>query len=384
MASTQGSSDSFLMQAANPSLVDNPPPDPFVLLGKHETLQNHDIMRVLQPRCEWRFVPHDDIGSSTDIGFDSTRKMTIAYARVAAPGLYRIVADLDEKTIEVDWQYWHQGAWIAVSPDMVGKSAIATAQLLDQDAQEVGEYCVFAEPVDRLNPRLIPVPVHHRTLFPGESLRRGDKYVDLNSNGWQDVSDRVNGVVVAAPAHQNDYVRYCRPVALNAQSWYFSPTRGADGNLGGQQDPFLSQEAAIAAIEAAAEKTGAPICGMLWLLEPDPDNPGQERAVPRRAFDMPEPPPQETLQTAWMDSPMVDDATVDPILPAIGSCGDIARETSQAWETVWELAQTTIPEGFRSMQPGEEVRQGDRWFGPVGDDYDDLCWRRPTTAISAA
>ncbi|MEQ9065968.1 MAG: hypothetical protein RLO18_04550, partial [Gimesia chilikensis] len=68
----------------------------------------------------------------------------------------------------------------------------------------------------------------------------------------------------------------------------------------------------------------------------------------------------------------------------IGSCGDIARETGQAWETIWELAQTTIPEGFRSMQPGEEVRQGDRWFGPVGDDYDDLCWQRPTTAISAA
>ncbi|MEQ8959209.1 MAG: hypothetical protein RLP02_15035, partial [Coleofasciculus sp. C2-GNP5-27] len=98
MASTQGSSDSFLMQAANPSLVDNPPPDPFVLLGKHETLQNHDIMRVLQPGCEWRFVPHDALGSSTDTATDSSYKTTIAYARVAAPGLYRIVADLDEKT----------------------------------------------------------------------------------------------------------------------------------------------------------------------------------------------------------------------------------------------------------------------------------------------
>jgi hypothetical protein len=69
--------------------------------------------------------------------------------------------------------------------------------------------------------RTVPIPSRHRQLFPGETVRRGDKYIDAQTGQWQEVRQRMLGATVPQEdvtaaqlldqAEPSLTVRFCRP-----------------------------------------------------------------------------------------------------------------------------------------------------------------------------
>lgn len=365
--------DGFNHKRMPPYLAQNPPPDPFSLLGPKTKLQRYDIKLIYHKKGPWEFIPEGEIG--TNLRWEKDK---LAYARVDAPIHYKLVCSLKDRIVEAKWQWWTGSAWERVPSEIVNKPATEVLADLDKQVQSVQDFTFFAELVAPNSPAVIELPVYHRQVYPGESLRRGDKFVDKNSGGWQEVSETAKGIRVMEPSERNAYVRYCRPTDPNAQNWYYDTENGVEGGLGGYADPFPSRELALQAIAAAAEQTGATPLGMLWELSGDP-----RIGLPRQAFDIPERPLREDrlIGLSYADFvPPIDptdpiDDELDVRQPALGSVADIAKERGLVKAAVIALAVKHMPEGFRCLHRHEEVRKGDRWFGPVCDDYEDLCWQ---------
>lgn len=351
-------------------IIKNPPPEPFSLLGPRTVLERYDIWLIYYKEGPWEFIPERDIG--TNLRWEKDK---LAYARVDAPLYHKLVTTLKDRIIDRRWQWWTGTAWEIVPQAVVNKPATEVLAGIDKQVQSVQDFTFFAELRDPNSPAVIDLPVYHRQVYPGELLRRGDKFVDMRSGGWQDVPETAKGIRVATPGPRNAYVRYCRPIDRNAQNWYYDTENGQEGGLGGYADPFPSKELALQAIEAAAEQTGVTPVGMLWELAGDP-----RIGLPRQAFDIPEPPIRQDQAIGLpyaMVVPPADEMDDEPDVrqPALGSAADIAQELGVPHDAVITMAKDQLPEGLRLMHLHEEVRKGDRWFGPACDDYHDLCWQ---------
>lgn len=99
------------------------------------------------------------------------------------------------------------------------------------------------------------IPPRHRPLFPGESLRRGDKWINDEQTQWNNIAEERRGEVIAASTEENGYLRYCRPTHPLARNWYVDPREGRGDDeraTGSATEPFASLEGARRRIEAAA------------------------------------------------------------------------------------------------------------------------------------
>lgn len=277
---SQRQCDGFKYKGMPQEVLDNPPPEPFSLLGPGETLQRYDIWLVYYKDGPWEFIPEKNVGTRL-----RWEKDKLAYARVDSPPFYKLVTSLKDRVIDRRWQWWSGEAWELVPREIVNKPATEVLAGLEKEVQSVQDFTFFAELSDPNSPMVIELPVYHRQVYPGESLRRGDKFVDRHSSGWNEVPETAKGIPVREPSERNDFVKYCRPTDPHAQNWYYDTENGVEGGLGGYADPFPSKELALQAIEAAAKKTGATPVGMLWELAGDP-----RIGLPRQAFDIPEPP----------------------------------------------------------------------------------------------
>ena len=272
--------DGFKYRGMPPEIIQNPPPKPFSLLGPRTVLERYDIWLVYYKDGPWEFIPENDVG--TNLRWEKDK---LAYARIDAPPYYKLVCSLKDRVIDRRWQWWTGEAWELVPREIVNKPATEVLAGLEKEVHSVQDYTFFAEFSDPNSPMVIELPVQHRQVYPGESLRRGDKFVDRHSSGWNEVPETAKGIPVREPSERNDFVKYCRPTDPHAQNWYYDTENGVEGGLGGYADPFPSKELALQAIEAAAKKTGATPVGMLWELAGDP-----RIGLPRQAFDIPEPP----------------------------------------------------------------------------------------------
>ncbi|EDL62264.1 hypothetical protein [Gimesia maris] len=370
---SQRQCDGFKFKGMPPEILKNPPPKPFSLLGPGHILERYDIKLIYYKQGPWEFISEGEIGSRL-----RWEKDKLAFARIDAPLLYKLITTLKDRVIEAKWQWWTGSAWSLVPQEIVGKTPTEVLASLEKEVNTVQDFTFFVELENPNSPSVIDIPIHHRQVYPGECLRRGDKFVDKNSGGWQEVPETVKGIRVIEPQKVNAFARFCRPVSPNAQNWYYDVENGVEGGLGGYADPFPSREHALQAIAAAAEQTGATPLGMLWELAGDP-----RIGLPRQAFDIPERPLREDrligLSYADFVPPMdpIDptDDELDVRQPALGSVADIAKERGLVKAAVIALAVKHMPEGFRRLHRHEEVRKGDRWFGPVCDDYEDLCWQ---------
>lgn len=264
--------DNWLLEEISPALLLCTPGEPYTLLPPAVLIQAGDIRLDLEVEGSvWEPIQLGEDGLYTPRG-------GVAYARVEPPEMYRLAGGGHV----VGWGdlYWDGaglGQWQDVSAGGVGTGlfGLEAGEVCARAAGE-GRQLFVATPDGALaDHRVKPVPGRHRPLFVGEKVRRGDRILVRGLRDWQEVGEGLRGWIVAAGNEQNGWVRYCRPVAAEAQAWYVGEGREGDGQaLGSAVDPFPSVEVAQARLEELENPQG-----IVWSLG------GQPLVV----YDLPEP-----------------------------------------------------------------------------------------------
>jgi hypothetical protein len=221
-----------------------------------------------------------------------------------------------------------------------------------------------------------PLPPHHRPLFSGERVRRGDRFVRTGMTHWECVSANHVGTIVQTP-DEYDSAHYCRQIHPCSRYWYVDSLlgRGRPDARGSATDPFDSVENARRAIYQFAQQAGEGPFGMVWDI----------RGQPLEAYDLPEPPGETSPRRAarpmneakytaaapgrvagmvpvppsptWIDEPIAQsiEPTVDEAVSPEHTPPSLQGET---------LVECTspVPPRHRPLFAGETVRRRDKVF----------------------
>ncbi len=389
----------------DPDLLAVVPDDPYSLLAPEIPIQLGDIKRIVGESNVWSPVEEHEVGHKTPA-------QGMAYARVAVPEGYTLAADdAVVRTSDLIWTS-ADGVWQRAGEHFNGEAEIV-GDIKRAHLENLNQLLFVAQiDPEQASHRTLDVPTRHRMLFPGEHLRRGDKLCYEGLLDWEPVVELAFGVSVALPGSDNGNARYCRPVHPNQQNWYVDEQKGTLAGLGGSQDPWPSSRVAQEKIEAAARAAGVSPYGIIW----------NAAGNPIMVYDLPEPentrvpaplPPHvqammaeedtkflEAITTAAMtaktkeelaqeskatirppkkraEAPIVDNR---PVVDGINQFDTnwLANNTGLTVDELQAEAESKLPRNFRFMIAGEEVKTGDLWYRPIGDDVDSLMWQAIT------
>ena len=366
----------------DPFLVENPdafqfkfePPEPYALVMPGNPIQASWIKRLAsddEQQSQWEPVSDSDLSHEVP-------ERGMVFAAVSPPdGFTQVPPDHTVEVRDIVWRS-KQPSWETWSAADLPQEDKTSSEFAEYWRVEHNELLFFARPVNAAGDSgEVPGPTHHRELYVGEIVRRGDKRIHCGLDEWEEVADSVLGATIAAPDEQNGQTRLCRPCSPNQQAWYVNlkaaeGAEGAEEGIGSTENPFLSVESACKAIDAAVEGAGMAAHGVIYALTGDP----------LFVYDLPEPGvrlgPTDAPAVSWNEGPDTeigppDDGGEPKALP--GDAVDLAIHWSLSKQEVIEAAFQECNSKFREMVPGEETKAADLWYGPFGDGYDSVMWQ---------
>lgn len=344
--------DPFNVQGLDPNILAVPPDDPFSLLAPGQQIRKGDIKRLVGTDERWAVVTTEEIGQSVpDRG--------IAYARVCPPELYAAAPD-DHIVLDRDL-VWSDAnpAWDPAGDVLVGQNvADVVGTALSRNMR-----LFVATLINPHDIRVVEVPAHHRAVYPGEKLRRGDKVIQKGTNQWVEVDESVSGDTCPGG---DAAARYCRPTHARAMTWFVDEGAAHNG-LGGAEDPFSSLEIACDTIEAAARATGQAPHGIIY----------SKQGVPLMCYDLPEPPPRglPTVQVIEPQAPARQAEIPDERRSQPGDANSLAEYWGLTKQEAIDSAFEDCNSRYRPMHAGEETKAADLWYGPFNEDFESIMWQ---------
>ena len=374
----------------SPELLQVPdPPEPWARIWPGETITRECILFDTEKAdAGWRSCGDIWVGQKAPAS-------RYAIAQLRPPAGYRASEPAD--TLKARDLAWTDQQWVPVRDtilvDYVGRSVEYTRHAV---ARQLG-----SEPIlcTRKNPeagRDLPVPTGHRQLWPGEPVRRGDQYVLGNQPdaAWEPVPDVVLGTRVPKELPENDYIRFCRPVSPNHQTWYVDSS-GREDALGGYDDPFPSLQTAKDVIRRMADQTGQPAYGTVLTKQGEPllvydlpePEPEPETTPAEPTAEVPEPQPEKTsdppetspktqtqadqdLPKPKQETPMPPTSKMQfPDLSALASTNKLAEQQ------IREQAARMLPPGWKILPENREAPEQALWFGPAANNPALVIWQ---------
>ena len=277
-------------------------PAPFGLLAEGEVIQAIDRKLVYSLGRDWERVGEEEVGCKVP------DRRLVAYARVVPPAEYILVVD-DAEEITPDWLFWSQQhkKWLPVGHQTDNEAT-------ESAVNAVLDFVYFAKPANPDDPRFKAAPKDTRALHVGETLRRGDLFIDIDHPEWQRVPDSSRGVAVAESDIQTGFVRYCRHVSDHWTVWWVDKTRRPSQKAwqaaGTYKDPFPSVMVAASLIKHRSQITKTYPCGLIC-------DKNTEQVL--RALDLPEPPPwgQADIGSREQDMPVPDIPDYETVVKAL-------------------------------------------------------------------
>lgn len=356
-------SDPFRTQGLDPNILAVPPDDPYTLLPPEHKIQAGDIKRVVGENQVWAPVEESEIGHAVP-------KSGIAYARVTPPEFYKLLGRSENVgASDVCWTDTSLD-WVPVPEEWID----AVSGTVIENCRQQNYRCFIATLSDPDNHRMKPIPAHHRVIYPGEKLRRGDKYINQGRIEWTELSERFSGEAAEPQNEQNGFIRYCRPIHHQSQTWYIDAQAGTDTKttMGSFENPFKTLAKAQEIIEAAAQKVGRSPFGMICSRE----------GVPMMFYDLPEPPPRASGAREVEEETPEPEVDLDQETEAAcqahylpGDAVDLAQHWGLTKQEVIDSAFQDCNSRYREMHPGEETRATDLWYGPFNEDYESIMWQ---------
>lgn len=371
----------------DPNILAVQPDDPYSLLMPDETIQEGDIKRLASGDGCWTQTDSHEWGYLVP-------KAGFAYARVTPPEGYLLGAPTDlVAESDLIWLS-HAGEWSRITA--WGEVSGQTVGYICKQYLEKNTLAFIAH----LNPKTAgpqqaATPTRHRDLFPGESLRNGDKLLYEGLLDWVPVEPLAFGQRVNLPDITNGNCRYCRPVDVNFQHWYVDNEKGTALGLGGVLDPWPTVEMAMQKVESAARVARQAPHGSIW---------NKKTGIPMMVYDLPTPslhpvvPPvnqelqdiedQEFLAAVDQEEGMESIRAMvvageDAEITIKGSDVTLGGESSEPFcpdeaDTIAEEAKKLIPKNYRLMVAGEEAKEGDLFYGHTDGDPDLCTWQKVT------
>ena len=260
-----------------------------------------------------------------------------------------------DREVGVNDVCWRDSApsWEPVDARVVGSTVSSLVAVCKQQNERI----FFATLVNPHDMAVVAVPAQHRQLWPGETVRRGDKFLEAGMNQWHEVSDQLGTVV-----DNSGEVRYCRPTSPQAQNWYVKDGAGGTG-LGGPEDPFPSLAVAQERIEKAGAAAGITPYGIVWSTE----------GVPLMCYDIPE--PEGRPQFPDSEGFLAQENEPKQETGRRGTAKQLAEHWMLEEQEAVDSAMQDCNSKYRQMVAGEETRATDLWYGPFNDDWDSLMWQ---------
>lgn len=292
--------DAFDVGSVDKRFIANPAPEPFGQLLPGQQIQHGDIMLDLSEKDKgWQWVQGSWIGMEAP-------KTNIVFARLTPPEGMRMLGDDDQEVIAGD-RFWDGMQWVEFERRMsINEAGVIAGEL-------TGGSIFIAKQGAR--PFQITVPAHHRLMWIGDVVRRGDKLSLQGDTRWSRVDDSLKGSPVPAPSEANQFIRYIRPVSMQASNWYVDSEKGKPVANGGPEDPFDNLENAQNIIEATFKQAGRSPQGVIWdsagkpLLCYDPPEPAAHEEVGAR----PQAPPEFVYEETEEIKPVAE-GVVTPVV----------------------------------------------------------------------